>query len=69
MTFPYFGWVYILKHKLEFFVLFKSFKDLVENQSGRKLKILRYDNDGEYVMHDIIQYFEYAGIQMQHPIP
>ena len=69
MTFPYSCWVYILKHKLDFFILFKSFKDLVENEYGRKLNILTYDNDGEYVMDEIIQYFEYAGIQMQHSIP
>ena len=43
---------------------FKVFKDLVENQSGRKLKILRSDNGGEYVNSDFIQYCEDAGIQM-----
>ena len=30
-------WVYFLKHKFEVFGLFKVFKALVENQSGRKL--------------------------------
>ena len=35
-------WVYILKHKFEVFGLFKVFKALVENQSGRKLKILTW---------------------------
>ena len=34
-------WVYFLKHKSEVFGLFKVFKALVENQSGRKLKVLR----------------------------
>ena len=42
-------WVYFLKHKSEVFDLFKVFKALVENQSGRRLKILRSDNGGEYV--------------------
>ena len=45
LTFIYefsrFCWVYFLKHKYEVFDLFKVFKALVENQSGRKLKILR----------------------------
>ena len=33
-------WVHFLKHKFEVFGLFKVFKDLVENQSGRRLKII-----------------------------
>ena len=37
-------WVYFLKHKSEVFGLFKVFKDMVENQFGRKLKVLRSDN-------------------------
>ena len=32
-------WVYFLKHKSEVFGLFKVFKALVENQTGRKLKV------------------------------
>ena len=57
-------WVYFLKHKFEVSSLFKVFKALVENQSGRKLKVLRYDNGGEYVKSDFIQYCADAGIQM-----
>ena len=49
-------WVYFLKHKSKFFDLFKVFRDLVENQSRRKLKILRSDNGGEYVKSEFIQY-------------
>ena len=37
-------WLYFLKHKSEVFGLFKVFKALVENQSGRRLKIIRYDD-------------------------
>ena len=62
-------WVYFLKHKSEVFGLFKVFKDLVENQSGRKIKVLRSNNGGEYVKSDFIQYCTDAGIQMQHSIP
>ena len=56
-----------ISHK--FSTLFKGFKAQVENQSGRNSKILRYDNDGVYFKHDVIQYYEYACIQMQHSIP
>ena len=72
MTFPGiagFTSVYFLKHKFEVFGLFKVFKALVENQSGRKLKILKFDNGGEYVKSDFIQYCEDVGIQTQHSIP
>ena len=67
--FSRFYWVYFLKHKSEVFGLFKVFKDLVENQSGRKLKVLISENGGEYVKSDFIQYCADAGIQMQHSIP
>ena len=62
-------WVYFLKHKSEVFGLFKVFKALVENQSGRKIKVLRSENGGDYVKSKFIQYCKYAGIQMQHSIP
>ncbi|MCH81362.1 copia-type polyprotein, partial [Trifolium medium] len=41
-------WIYLLKAKDEVFYVFKNFKALVENQSGRKLRILRTDGGGEY---------------------
>ena len=55
-------WVNFLKHKSEVFDLFKVFKALVENQYGRRLKILRCDNGGDYVKSNFIHYFEDAGI-------
>ena len=61
--------VHFLKHKSEVFVLSKVFKALVENQFGRKLKVLRYENGGDYVKNKFIEYCANAGIQMQHSIP
>ena len=57
-------WVYFLKHKSKVFDLFKIFKALVENQFGRRLKIIKYDNGGEYVKSKFIQYCADVGIQM-----
>ena len=54
-------WVHFMKHKSEFFGLFKVFKALVENQCGRKLKSLRSDNGGEYVKNEFINYWVDAG--------
>ena len=47
-------WVFFLKYKSKVFDLFKGFKALVENHSGRKLKVLRFDNGGEYVKYEFI---------------
>ncbi|GKB43117.1 retrovirus-related pol polyprotein from transposon TNT 1-94 [Tanacetum coccineum] len=41
-------WVHFLRHKNEAFSKFKEWKQLVENQTGRKLKKLRTDNGLEF---------------------
>jgi len=41
-------WIYFLNKKDEVFKWFRSFKALVENQTGKKIKILRTDNGTEY---------------------
>ena len=37
-------WIYFLRKKYEVFSKFKEFKALVENQSKKKIKVLRTDN-------------------------
>jgi hypothetical protein len=46
------AWVYFLKSKDEVLGKFKEFKALVENLSGRKIKIRRSDNGGEYTLNE-----------------
>eukprot|EP00253_Pinus_taeda_P023200 PITA_23200 len=41
-------WIYFLKKKSEVFDTFKEFKALVENQTEKKIKVLRIDNSGEF---------------------
>jgi len=41
-------WIYFLKKKSEVFDRFKEFKALVENQTEKKIKVLRTDNGGEF---------------------
>ena len=41
-------WIYFLKTKDEVFDWFREFKALVENPTGKKIKVLRSDNGGEY---------------------
>lgn len=40
--------VYLMKNMDESYIMFKSYKLLVENQLGRKIKILRNDKGSEY---------------------
>ena len=41
-------WIYFLKNNSEVFDKFKEFKALVENQTEKKIKVLRTDNGGEF---------------------
>jgi transposase InsO family protein len=41
-------WIYFMRAKDEVFSRFQEFKAFVENATGRKIKILRSDNGGEY---------------------
>ena len=49
-------WVYTLKSKDEVFETFLVWKKMVENQTGRKIKVLRSDNGTEYI-NDQFSYF------------
>lgn len=44
-----YGFVYFLKSKDKVTDCLKNFKNLVENQQDKKIKILRSDNGGEFV--------------------
>ena len=41
-------WVYTMKNKDDVLRVFLKWKDEVEKQTGRKIKVLRTDNGGEY---------------------
>ena len=62
-------WVFFLKKKSEVCEKFTELKALIENASGIKIKILRYDNVGEYVSNYLLHIFSQSGIQVQHSIP
>jgi hypothetical protein len=67
--FSHFTWIYFLRQKSEVFQHLKYFKALVEKQFGKNIKVLRTDNGGEYVNHEIHNIFHEAGIQLQHTVP
>jgi hypothetical protein len=41
-------WIYFLRKKSEVFDMFKEFKDLVENQTEKRTKVLRTDNGEDF---------------------
>ena len=54
--------VYMLKSKDEVFETFLVWKKMVENQTGRKIKVLRYDNGTEYRNDQFSIFFKKEGI-------
>jgi transposase InsO family protein len=41
-------WVYFIRNKSDVFLIFKRWRARVENQTGKKVKVIRNDNGGEY---------------------
>ena len=46
-----------------------KWKSCVENQLGKKIKILRTDNGGEYTSNEFAQYLKNEGIRHEYTIP
>lgn len=59
------NFVYFLKNKSDIFECFRKFKAMVENQTGKRLKIFRSDNGTEYLSNQFKQYLEENGIEHQ----
>jgi transposase InsO family protein len=55
--------------KYHVFDTFKKWKDLVENEIGKRLKCLRSDNGGEYCSKEFDDYFSYHGIHREKTVP
>ena len=51
-----FGYLYLMKYKLEVFEKFKEFRCEVEKQLGRSIKVLRSDRGGEYLSQEFQGY-------------
>ncbi|GJZ74271.1 putative RNA-directed DNA polymerase [Tanacetum coccineum] len=60
-----YGYIYLLKHKHEVFETLKVFKNEVENQLGKTIKVLRSDRGGEYISQDFKDYLKACGIVQQ----
>ena len=62
-------WVYCIRQKYDVFAIFKKWKALVENEIGKVLNYLRFDNGGEYCNKDFNSYCSYNGIHRENTIP
>ena len=54
--------LYFLKKKSEVFSKFKEYKALVENQTGKKIKVLRIDNGGELCEKEFEKFYKECSI-------
>ncbi|WP_248788856.1 DDE-type integrase/transposase/recombinase [Escherichia coli] len=63
--FSRYGYVYLMRHKSESFEKFKEFKNEVENQLGKSIKVLRSDRGGEYLDREFLDYLKECGIVSQ----
>jgi transposase InsO family protein len=61
--------VYYLKHKSDVVSKFKAFKTFAENQTGKRLKILRTDNGKEYVNAELKRLLTNYGIKHELIVP
>jgi hypothetical protein len=58
-------WVYCIRQKIDVFYTFKKWKDLVENETRKRLKFLRSDNGGEHYNNEFYNYCSYYGIRRE----
>ena len=63
--FSRFGWVYLMRYKSEAFEKFTEFKNEVEKQSGKGIKILRSDRGGAYLSTEFTQFLKDNNILAQ----
>lgn len=63
-------WIYFLKSKelKEVLKRFQEFKALVENQIGKRIRVLRFDNGGEYTSKAFNEFCTQEGIKRRSTI-
>ena len=61
--------IYFLRKKYEVFDRFKEFKALVENETKKKIKVLRIDNGGEFCKKEFEEFCKKCGIGWKNTTP
>jgi transposase InsO family protein len=62
-------WLYFLRKKYEVFAKFKEFKSLLENQTDKKIKVIRTDKGGELCGKEFEKLCKQCGIARQNTTP
>ena len=62
-------WIYLLKKKSQVFDRFKEFKALVENETEKRIKVLRTDNSGEFCRNEFEELCKKCGIERHKTTP
>jgi hypothetical protein len=62
-------WIYFLKTKDESFSKFQDFKNLVENQTGRHIRVFITDNGKEFDSHKCDDLCRASGIKRELTVP
>jgi transposase InsO family protein len=62
-------WPYFLKHNYDAFDTFKDWKDMVERQTEKKVKVLHTDNGMEFCSGAFKYFCRHEGIVRHHTIP
>jgi transposase InsO family protein len=63
------SWIFFMKTKGQVFSRFQEFKALVENQTGKKIRVLRSDNGGEYTSKEFMDFYVGEGIRRELTVP
>jgi transposase InsO family protein len=62
-------WIYFLKTKDEFFSRFQDFKNLVDNQTGRHIRVFKTDNGKEFDSYKYDELCQASGIKRELTVP
>ena len=63
------SWIFFMKTKGQVFSRIQEFKALVENQIGKKIRVLRTDNGGEYTSKEFMDFSAREGIRRELTVP
>ncbi|KAI3808383.1 hypothetical protein L1987_24333 [Smallanthus sonchifolius] len=56
--FSRYGYVYLMKHKHETFEMFEQYQNEVQNQLGKRIKMVRSDRGGEYLSQEFDEHLK-----------
>jgi hypothetical protein len=63
------SWIFFMKTKGQVFSRFQEFKALVENHTGKKIRVLRLNNGGEYTSKDFMDFCVGEGVRRELIVP